>query len=198
MKVKRFNNLWTMGLIIFGALLVGFYVLKIVCPKFIVGVAEIPSIVNFGSYVDSHLWAYYLFNGITSYLIGYVYCCACCRVKSLKIFDCFILLLLVAIPFALPFVLPILSLVYNNILYILAPLVMSARSKSNTKNIFYSTTISFVVTSLAQVASLEIRGISTIISYPNTATYFVLLIDLYIWNFLLYFYFNWKGDNKNG
>ena len=47
MKVKRFNNLWAMGLILFGAILVAFYLAKIFFPEFIVGVAEIPAIVNF-------------------------------------------------------------------------------------------------------------------------------------------------------
>ena len=60
MKVKRFENLWTMGLIIFGCLLAILYLLKLIVPEFVVGVAEIPQIVEFGNYVDSHDWAYYL------------------------------------------------------------------------------------------------------------------------------------------
>ena len=41
MKVKRFNNLWAMGLILCGVLLVAFYVIKIIYPEFIIGIAEI-------------------------------------------------------------------------------------------------------------------------------------------------------------
>ena len=63
MKVKRFNNLWAMGLILFGAILVAFYLAKIFFPEFIIAIAEIPSIVNIGNYIDSHLWLYYLVNG---------------------------------------------------------------------------------------------------------------------------------------
>ena len=37
MKVKRFNNLWAMGLILCGVLLIAFYVAKIFFPEFIVG-----------------------------------------------------------------------------------------------------------------------------------------------------------------
>ena len=62
MKVKRFNNLWAMGLILFGVLLVAFYVAKIFFPQFIVGVAQTPSIVKFGTYVDSNNIYIYLFN----------------------------------------------------------------------------------------------------------------------------------------
>ena len=68
MKVKRFNNLWAMGLILFGAILIAFYIVKIFFPQFIVGVAEIPSIVAFGNYVDSHEWAKQLFNIATVFL----------------------------------------------------------------------------------------------------------------------------------
>ena len=45
MKIKKFNNLWAMGLILCGVLLVAFYVAKIFFPEFIVGVAEEPAIV---------------------------------------------------------------------------------------------------------------------------------------------------------
>lgn len=55
MKIKRFNNLWAMGLILFGAILVAFYLAKIFFPEFIVGVAEIPAIVNFGNLIDGNI-----------------------------------------------------------------------------------------------------------------------------------------------
>jgi hypothetical protein len=84
MKVKKFKNLWTMGLILFGAILIALYVAKIFFPEFIVGIAEIESVVKFGEYVDTHLWAYYLFTSITSFVIAYFYCCACCRRKYLE------------------------------------------------------------------------------------------------------------------
>ena len=54
MKVKRFNNLWAMGLILCGVLLVAFYLAKIFFPEFIVCVAEIPAIVNFGEWQKVH------------------------------------------------------------------------------------------------------------------------------------------------
>lgn len=57
MKIKKFKNLWTMGLILFGVILIALYVAKIFFPEFIVGIAEIESVVKFGQYVDTHQWA---------------------------------------------------------------------------------------------------------------------------------------------
>lgn len=86
-KIKRFNNLWTMGLILCGILLIVFYISKIFFPEWIVGVAETPEIVKFGEFVDSHWWAYYLFTFATSYIGGYVYTCACCKQRVLNKWD---------------------------------------------------------------------------------------------------------------
>ena len=85
MKIKKFKNIWTMGLILFSAILILFYVAKIFFPDFIIGVAEIPFIVNVGSYIDTHLWAFYLYSFIISFLTGYIYSCACCRKIKLSI-----------------------------------------------------------------------------------------------------------------
>lgn len=51
MKVKRFNNLWAMGLILCGVLLIAFYVAKIFFPEFIIGIAETPRLVEIGTYL---------------------------------------------------------------------------------------------------------------------------------------------------
>ena len=82
-KIKRFNNLWTMGLILCGILLIVFYISKIFFPEWIIGVAETPEIVKFGEFVDSHWWALHLFNSLCAFIGWYAYCCACCRTNYL-------------------------------------------------------------------------------------------------------------------
>ena len=69
MKVKRFNNLWAMGLILCGVLLVAFYLAKIFFPEFIVGVAEIPAIVNFGNLIDGNIIFRNIFDFLSNILI---------------------------------------------------------------------------------------------------------------------------------
>ena len=199
MKVKRFENLWTMGLLLVGAILVVLYIVKIFFPQFIVKVAEIPRIVKIGNYIDSHKWCYYLFNGLTSFLILYFYACGCCRIKLLDYKEILIVIGLISVSHLIEEFIPNQLLAYNFALYLIIPLIIATKRKFNDYSIFNSTAICSIVTTFAQSISLEIRGISTLVSYPNTATYFILLIDAYIWNLLLYNYFNYKkGETNNG
>ena len=198
MRIKKFNNLWAMGLLLFGIILVACYIMKIFFPDFIVGVAEIPSIVSFGNYVDSHKWAYYLFNSATSFITMYFYGCACCKINKLNLIEILSLVFIIIFSYFVEAFLPNQLLAYNFAVYLVFVFVICYNRKINDINIFYSNAICFVITTFAQSISLEIRDISTLISYPNTATYFVLLIDLYIWNILLYLFFNYKGENNNG
>ena len=196
MKIKRFKNLWTMGLIIFGVILVTLYLLKLIVPNFIISIAELPSIIKFGEYVDTHIWAYYLFNGLTSFFILYFYCCACCRIKHLNYKECLIIVASIILSYIVEAYIPSLLLAYNFMAYIFLPLIIVSLRKLTNINIFYSLCFCFLITTTAQWLSLEIRGISTLISYPNTATYFILLIDLYIWNVLLYCFYNYKNKKE--
>lgn len=198
MRIKKFNNLWAMGLLLFGIILVACYIMKIFFPDFIVGVAEIPSIVSFGNYVDSHKWAYYITNGVLSFVTLFFYTCACCRIKTLRIVEVFILIGLIIISHLIEEFAVQHLVGYNFILYLLLPLIVEFIRKTNRSEIFYSTCICFVITTIAQSISLSIRNIPLYISFTNTATYFVLLIDLYIWTILLYLYYNYKGEVNNG
>lgn len=195
MKIKKFKNLWTMGLVIFGAILVSIYLLKLIFPTFVVGVAEIPSIVAFGNYVDSHLWAYYLFTGLNSFIIGYFYCCACCRKKFLSLRELCILVIEVLLLFVIQKYLPQYYLMLNILCMVIMPTIMNLLNRQQDIKYLYSTVVTLSIHLLSQMFSLMIRDISTIISYPNTATLTILLIDMYIWEFLLYSYYNYK-ENK--
>lgn len=198
MKVKRFNNLWTMGLILFGVLLIVFYIAKIFFPKFIVGVAEVPSIVKFGTYVDSHLWSLYLFNGITSFATMYLFGCACCRVTKLKLVECLFLIALFIVSCLVERFLPTQFFTFNVCGYFIFVLFILLYRKIDNYKVLYSTIICYLITAFAQSLSLEIRDISTLISYPNPATFFILIIDGTIWDILLYLFFNYKGEKTNG
>lgn len=193
MKVKRFNNIWFMGLIIFGVILGVFYILKIACPEFIVGIAEIPSIVALGKYIDTHLWAYILFYVLTAYVGLYLYCCACCRKKWLDWRENIILLSFIAVMLLLYFFLPNLYTPFNYVSLILLPFLMLVKNKDLTKLTFVSMVVCFAVDIMAQAFSMEIRNLLMMTMQVNSATLIILLIDTWIWRALLYFYFN----NKN-
>jgi hypothetical protein len=183
-----------MGLILCGALLVLFYIAKIFFPEFIVGVAEIPSIVKFGNYVDTHKWANHCFNIASLLLFGYIYVCACARTykldgKSWIIFVAYVILLSIASEFMVEQYTAI-----NYVCLILVPFLICFFNKSLSKDTFISTAICFSVDILTQVMSLAIRDIIFYSTKLNSATFFILLIDALIWRLLLYCYFNYKGD----
>ena len=192
MKVKKFKNLWTMGLILFGAMLIALYVAKLFFPEFIVGIAEIESVVKFGQYVDTHQWAYYLFGGTISFVVGYIYCCACCRKKSLTFAQVCIVMIEVIFLFIVQKFLSEHYLTINIVCMFLMPTIMCAMDKKTDIKYLYSTGVCLSLHLISQILSLQIRDISTLISYPNIATITILVIDAYIWLILLYNYYNFK------
>lgn len=192
MKIKKFKNLWTMGLIIFGVILVAFYIVKLVCPNFIIGVTEHPGIVAFGNYVDSNKWAYFLFLFAYGYIGGYFYCCACCRKYKLSLINN---LLLIAMNIILPLLAmydPMNYTTINYLVFILCPFLMNLFDKNLSKETFISTVTCYSVDIMSQLLSLFIRNIVIMSLHPNTATSTILLIDLLIWRVLLYCFFNFK------
>lgn len=195
MKIKKFKNLWTMGLIIFGAILTAFYLAKLIFPEFVVELAQIESVVKFGEYVDTHKWAYYLFSFIVSFIAGYFYCGACCRKKRLQFKDLCMIAIMVVSLIAIESLLLQYYVVFNTILMLGVPTLICLTDKQTDVKYLYSTVGTFTFYYLAQLFSLEIRNLATMITFSNSATLTILLIDVYIWAILLYNYFNFK-ENK--
>ena len=185
MKIKRFNNLWTMGLIISAALLGVIYLLKIFVPEFVIEVAHIDSIVAIGHYIDGHKWAWYLASAIVSFVSYYLICCACCKKKSLNSVEIIIVVSTILILFIIREFLPNQYTVCNMSSLVLLPLLM--------KGDFKTTVIVFMATNFLQSITLEIRNLAVM------ATALILTIDFYILEFLLYSYFNYKERSiENG
>jgi hypothetical protein len=183
-----------MGLILCGVLLVGFYLIKLIYPEFIIGVAQSKSIVAFGTYIDNHKWAYYIFDSSVAFLSACVYCGACCRKYKLSWKDLLIIAVWITI---LNIVFAIIPQHYTHINYILlisAPFVCCVLNNTVNKECFISTCICFCCDILLQLISMSIRDLTSLAVQFNSATFCILLIDGYIWRFLLYFYFNYKGD----
>lgn len=196
MKIKRFNNIWTMGLIIFVAILIGVYAIKIVNPEFIVGVAETESIVKLGTYIDTHKWAYYLATILLSFIMEYLYCCACCRKIKLNWKDLIVVFCSIGISLVVQKYIPQMFSVIDVCLLIAMPLVINLINKNTNYKMIYSLGITFLINNLSQLISLQIRDIGLMIAQYNFASLLILVIDGYIWLFILYFYFNFKRENN--
>lgn len=196
MKIKRFNNIWTMGLIIFVAILIGVYAIKIINPEFIVGVAETESIVKIGTYIDTHKWAYYLATILLSFMVEYLYCCACCRKRKLNWKDLIVVFCSIGISLVVQKYIPQMFSVIDVCLLIAMPLVINLINKNTNYKMIYSLGITFLINNLSQLISLQIRDIGLMIAQYNFASLIILVIDAYIWLFILYFYFNFNKENK--
>jgi hypothetical protein len=184
MKIKRFDNLWLMGLILSASILGVVYIIKLFFPNFIVGVAHLESITRIGHYIDCHKWAWYLASSILSFFIYYFYCCACCKRKSLYTKEIIIIIATILALFVVREFIPTQYTSLNISTMVLIPFIMKAE--------FKSTTICFVFCNFVQTISGEIRGIMAMVSNFNFATLIILMIDYYILIILLYFYFNFK------
>lgn len=192
MKVKKFKNLWFIGLVIFSSLLFVLYLLKLIFPEFVIMLAEVEPIVKFGNFMQSSIILTSLFNLITSLFGYFFYCCACCRKKKLDLYDWLIV-------FGVNIVLVILQIVIPNYYYTLSlvgligtPAIICLKDRKTDIKHLYSTITCFIVNLLSQMFSLEIRGLNAMITQPNIATVTLLAIDGYIWLVLLYNYFNYK------
>lgn len=197
-KIKRFKNLWTMGLILCGALLVTFYVIKIFFPQFIIGIAETPRIVKIGTAIQSNKWYLHLFNFGVGAIHGYILCCACCRTYNFKwkgflvFFGTLILLRLVAEFYQEHYA------TVNYVNMVVTPFLICAVNKRISKETFISTAICFTVDLLFQVFSVLVRNLPSMADPQklNIASSLILLIDLVIWRILLCLFFNYKTKNK--
>lgn len=197
MKIKRFENLWTMGVILFAIILATLYVAKLIFPSFVVSVAQTPRIVEIGNIIDSNLALSVSFNSLTSLVSLFLLICASCQVRTLPKKLLYFAFISILFSHFIQMYVAEISFVYNLCLPLVFVLAHTFMVKNYDKTLVVSTCATFVINCFAQVVTLEIRDISTIVQYPNTATYSILIIDGYIWQVLLYFFFNnkkRKGD----
>ena len=187
-----------MGIILCCSFLLVYTLLKIVCPEFVVGIAETQWVVDFGTYINNNEWAYYIFVFIASYALGYLYCCACCRVPKLNWIECGIVAIEVIFLLVMQRVIPSQYVLINSVCMIIMPAIMCAIAHKTEIKYLYSIVITLAIHTAWQILSLVIRDITIYVTKPNIVTITILLIDLYIIDVLLYNYYNYKEEKKNG
>ena len=181
MKVKKFKNLWLMGIILSAVFILTIYILKSCCPEFVVEVAQIESICRIGHYIDNNKWAWYTATFFISYLVYFLICCACAGRNGLTWKEHLIIAITIGILFLIKEFIPGLYTAANVSSLVLLPCIMRAK----TKNL----AIVFTSMNFLQFLTLEIRGLKLMIIDYNFATFLILIIDVYIFEFLLYFKF---------
>lgn len=196
MKIKKFDNIWTIGFILFGALLILFYVGKLLFPHFIVGVAEVPRIVVFGNFIDSNKWFYHIFEFLWGTAIFSIYTCACCRMRKPKPKDLGVVALFVLAMRLLYEFKPEYYFGTSISFLVLCPFVVCFINRNLSKDTFVSLVFCFFVDNFSQILSMKIRDLTIMAQNINTATLIILTIDVIIWRMLLYCYFNFKNIKK--
>jgi hypothetical protein len=186
MKIKRFNNLWLMGLILSASILGVIYLLKICFPQFVIEVAQIDSITRIGHYIDTHKWAWYILSIIISFISYYFICCASCRKRTLNYKEILCIFVAIGIVYFSKEFLPNQYLIINLCSMLILPLLF--------KGDFLATIVCFSFVNILQTLTLEIRNLNLMVSDYNFATGIILLIDIYILQVLLYLFFNYKKE----
>ena len=187
MKIKRFDNLWLMGLILSASILGVIYILKILFPQFVIEVAQIDSITRIGHYIDTHKWAWYVATIIISYFTCFFYCGACCKRKNFNYYEHIVILVVTLFLLLIKELMPVYYTTINYTMLIVMPCIFKGNLKS--------TTLSFSFFNFLQIVTLEIRKIGTMIIDYNFATFTILTIDVYILLVLLYLFSNFKKEN---
>jgi len=186
MKVKKFDNKYIMGIILVVSFLVFLYTLKLIFPSFVVGVAEIEPIVKFGNFIDSNFITYQIYNFITTTYVMYFYTSACCRINKLDKLEIIVILISNVILTILGILFTNLYFIINLISLITVPVIIMLKNKTLSKSCIISLIVCFVIHNLSQILSLGIRDLSSMIVHNNSATFTILLLDVYIWEYLLY------------
>lgn len=187
MKIKRFNNLWLMGLILSASILGVIYLFKLCFPEFVIEIAQIDSITRIGHYIDTHKWAWYLASSILSFIIYYFLCCASSGRKNLTINETIVVTLIYCFGYVIREFSNEYYTTYNFISMIICPCICKGK--------MFNTTICVSALMILQSITLSIRNLVTMISDLNFATLIILMIDYYILAFLLYQFFNFKKEN---
>ena len=188
MKVKKFNNLWTMGVVLSGALLLLVYVAKTIDTTWFLGIAQSPAVLRVGNYISTHTWAYYAASGALSFFIYFFYCCACCKKLYLNAKELLIVAMAIILLFLAQRFIPKQYTAINMSMMIILPAVFCGK--------LGATAFCFTTTSLIQSITLEVRNLNTMIANYNFATMLILMIDYYIVLVLLYFLLNYRREEK--
>lgn len=154
------------------------YTLKFFIPKEFVLVASNKNFIKFGTFLNEHRLFYHMFFCITAFITYYLYTCACSRRKYLnwKYYVSFVVIY---------FITQIIGKYANNLLVPALVCIMIALayfSESNMKDF----AIVFIVHTISQNLSLEIRGLTRYLISYNSITIFALGIESYLWLILFY------------
>lgn len=165
--------------------LIAWYILKIFMPSEFMLIVNNKQLIQAGQYIDSHLWAYYLFGIGTSFITYWLFLCAVCKKPYLKLKENILILITIGTSIGLSFVDNTIVSIFGFISFVLLPVLLKC-------NDLKTVSIVFTVHTIAQYLSLQIRELPLYIQYQNSLSFLILTLECYFWLFLFYLYFNYK------
>lgn len=193
------KKVWTAMLVLTVVFLGFLYVAKIFFPQEFVMCIENERLIQIGSFIDNHKWAYYLTNVCIGILGDYLFFGAVTRklklnYKLLLIIVFYNLIYLAVYSFANPQIL----IDYQELFVITSTCYMIFIPCLFTKEIL-PLSITYCASAISQQLSLSIRDFATLLTNVNSITMICFSAEAYLWLVLCFIIFNYKkGDEQNG
>lgn len=168
--------------------LLGLYVIKIFFTDWFLFQIQSQPLIDFGAFIDSHLWIYITINTITCFITYYLYVCACSRKKYLNWIWSLVILGVSILSGSLSLYYPNFIMHFNICAMIIIPALNGAKA--------IDIGIVYAIHGIAQLLSLNIRSLSLLLTNTNYVTIFCLGIESYLWLILLYITFNYKNEKR--
>ena len=169
--------------------LIVFYILKIVCPEWVLLQVTNPTIVRIGRFFQSSIWLMRTFQILTTFITFYLFICAARGKFGLKWYEALYLLAAATINQTITDYLTQYAVHTSVSLMLILALLCKGK-------LLYATP-SFVIYGFASQLMLTIRGFETILQTFNIATGLVLGLDAWVWLFVFALIFNIKERENN-
>lgn len=164
--------------------LAGCYILKIFFPEQFVMVIENEAFIKIGTFVDEHIWLYYIVTTIVQFTTYWVFACACKQEKYLNWKECLVILGLVVLATIVKFFDANITSHIRICTFFSIPFIFKHDLKRAT--IFYT------IHGLSQVLSLSIRNLPMYLTNVNSVIAICISIESYLWLSLFYIISNYK------
>lgn len=171
-------------LVLTASFLLSFYIIKIFFTAEFMMSIQNERIVAIGQFIDSNIVLTYVCNSITSFVVYWLYCCACSHRLYLKWYEVLYIILIIII-------IRIVSLFDMNMMSILSWVSFMVLSALCNGNIRTSAFI-FSTHSVLQGLSIKIRDLPIYLISINSITSILMVFECYLWMILMYVIFNYR------
>jgi hypothetical protein len=172
------------------------YIVKIFFPEQFVMSIETKALINIGTYIDNHKWSYFMIQFVIGCLFDYMYFGSVCKKFKLH-WSLFIVIFLYNIGFSSFYTFGSVNLIIkmSNIIVAIASCYMILVPMFYTKEL-KPLSITYCVNAISQLLSLNIRGLSLLMTNANSLIMVLMSLECYLWMFLLLMLFNYKNKKE--